>query len=265
MRTTTHRAGFTLLDTLVTSVCLALVAGGFFTFLNAGTILFAKNTAINLAHHEARVGVTRLIDNIHASASIPQLVDINRVPLEGAGPAAGLSFQLVYGGPYQFIRDPGNPQLVQIQGGPGVVPQVGDRLIVLDYDIEDDIIKITPGMADPNHWNFWLKKGQEARLQLKKDSRVVCYLARRVAYIVAEGQLRFYPDATNKFYAIARNISSPKPFSIPLNSSGTLDTRYTSVTMTVTDPTYKNRSHTATNMQMVDAHIPYRNQMTKYQ
>ena len=52
---------------------------------------------------------------------------------------------------------------------------------------------------------------------------------------------------------------------VPLNESGTPDTRYTSVTLSALDPTYSDRALKATSMQLADARVPYRCQITKYQ
>jgi hypothetical protein len=97
---------------------------------------------------------------------------------------------------------------------------------------------------------------------------VICYITRRIGYVVNNGELRYYPNliATPSTYSVvARNVTSATPFSIPLNQSGTPETRFTAVNITVTDPNFSNRGYKNTSMQMADGGVPYRCQMTKYQ
>ena len=100
---TLSRAGFTAAEMIVAVGVLGLLGSVFFTVLNSGMVLFAKNTAVNAAHAEGRDGINRLTRDIHASISVPELRDTNfaSVPstpvlATGAAPmAAGVSFQNV--------------------------------------------------------------------------------------------------------------------------------------------------------------------------
>src|SRR6187549_192608 len=100
----THaRAGITLAEMMVAVAVFGLLGSVFFTVLNSGMVLFAKNTAVNAAHAEGRDGINRLTRDIHAAISVPELRDTNfaSVPstpvlATGAAPmAAGISFQNV--------------------------------------------------------------------------------------------------------------------------------------------------------------------------
>ena len=78
-----------------------------FLVLNAGMVLYAKNTAVNSAHQQARAGIDQMLANLHGSVSIPQLVDssLNAVseidPVTGSPiPRAGISFQTFNAGPF---------------------------------------------------------------------------------------------------------------------------------------------------------------------
>jgi len=89
-----------------------------------------------------------------------------------------------------------------------------------------------------------------------------------VGYMVNGGELRFYPNlikTPSQYYVVAHNITSATPFSIPLNDTGTPENRYVSVNITATDPSFSNRGYQYTGMQMVDARVPYRCQVTKFQ
>jgi prepilin-type N-terminal cleavage/methylation domain-containing protein len=262
--------GFTVAEMMIAVAIVGVIASVMYVLLNSGMNLFARNVAVNMAHQQARNGMMRVARDLHQAVSIPKLVDANLQGVSGVGPAAGITFQVVTSGPFEVINDPTSPQLIQIgttQPKPEQ-PVVGDHMVVLDYNVEADIIKLTATGNGSNHWNVFMENGNEQRIQTKSGSFVVCYITRRIGYVVANGELRYYPNlvATPTFYiAVAHNITSPLPFKVPLNDSGTPDTRYTSVTLSALDPTYSKRAYTSTSMQMVDARVPYRCQMTRYQ
>jgi type II secretory pathway pseudopilin PulG len=262
--------GFTLAETLIATAAIGIITTVMFALLNFGITLFARNVRVNMAHQEARNGMMRVVRDLHQSVSIPQLVDANLQTVNTTAPAAGITFQIVTNGPFKLMNDPTAPQLLQVETTKPnpPPPNVGDHVVVLDYDVETDIVKVEATGLGTNHWNLFFTGGNEKRISTKKDSCVICYITRRAGYVVSNGELRFYPNliATPTTYSvIAHNITSATPFSVPLNDTGTPDTRYTSVNITATDPTYSNRGYKNTSMQMVDARVPYRCQVTKYQ
>ena len=262
--------GFTLVEILVVTATLGIIITAALALLNYGLTLYARNVRIKMAHQEARNGMMRVVRDVHRAVSIPQLVDANLQPVNTAGPAAGVTFQTIATGPFQIMNDPAAPSLIQVattrpQPEP---PNVGDHIVVLDYNVECDVTKVTATGAGSNHWDVFLANGNENRIQTKSGSFVICYITRRIGYVVNNGELRFYPNliATPTTYAvIARNVTSATPFSIPLNQSGTPETRFTAVTVTVTDPSFSNRGYKATSMQMANAGVPYRCVVTKFQ
>lgn len=264
-----YRRGFTLLELVIAMpIAMAVILMINMVFLN-GMKLYVKNTAVNVAHQEARIATARLVRDIHSAVSVPQLIDAQRnkvevQPLNTNGKpkgVAGISLQLVAGGPYNLKNDPGNKNMIQFYM-PGFKPLVAQRLILPHYNVEDDIIKVTSNGA--NHYNIWTAKGQEERIKEKKGSYIISYVTRRCAYVVVNGELRFYPEAVGNYVVVARYITSPTPFSIPLTASGTPDSRYIGVKLTTSDPRYANRQLRAANT-MIDTAIPFRAQLTKYQ
>jgi type II secretory pathway pseudopilin PulG len=271
MRTdASNRSGFTLAEILVVTATIGIITTAVLALLNLGLTLYARNVRVNMAHQQARNGMMRVVRDVHRSVSIPQLVDANLQPVNTAGPAAGVTFQTVANGPFQIINDPTAPSLIQVgttkpQPDP---PSVGDHIVVLDYDVEADITKVTATGVGSNHWDVFLANGNEKRIQTKSGSFVICYITRRIGYVVNNGELRYYPNliATPSTYSVvARNVTSATPFSIPLNQSGTPETRFTAVNITVTDPNFSNRGYKNTSMQMAVGGVPYRCQMTNYQ
>jgi hypothetical protein len=63
---------------------------------------------------------------------------------------------------------------------------------------------------------------------------------------------------------LARYISSPQPFYIPLNSGGSPDTRYVGVKLSARDPSSSNRGYLAT-AALLDTQIDYRSRICLYQ
>jgi hypothetical protein len=61
--------------------------------------------------------------------------------------------------------------------------------------------------------------------------------------------------------AVARYISSPTPFYVPLNSAGSPNTKYVGVKLTARDPKSSNRGYLAT-ASLLDTQIDYRSRIT---
>src|SRR5205814_10606954 len=151
--------GFTAAEMVVSTMVMAILGIVFLNVLNSGMILYAKNAAVNSAHEEAREGVNRLMRDIHAAVSVPQLRSgshdtnytasgsytvVSSTPVNGVAPtAAGVSFQdVVQGSPDYVWQDPNNSNLILIKD-PGDQPTAGMRLVVPFWGIEDDIYKVS--------------------------------------------------------------------------------------------------------------------------
>lgn len=276
--------GYTLADIMVATGCVTIVGLIAFYALNSGTILYAKNTAVNLAHDSSRIAVNRMVHDIHEAVSIPQLGHIDtRTPGSytapvgswvpsgtnvtfyadtGTGPAKGFSFQKMggpgdpNGGPFNVWNDPANPELIMIQSGPEHVPKVGMRLIFPYYNMEDDIVKANS--AGSNHFNIWTANALETKFKKKKNTYHICYYTTRWAYVVVNGELRFYssaPPPTGMSWpvVIARNIISATPFT-------QATTQYLGVNLTTQDWHYSNRNFKAVNTLLAGS-VPYRAQL----
>lgn len=306
----TAAGGFTFAEMAVASAAATLLGIVFFQVLNAGIILFAKNTAVNLAHEEARQGVNRLSRDIHAAVSVPQLRDSNfnlvsSKPVSGVAPtAAGVSFQNIAAGPNYVWKDPGNLSLIMIYDNKNVaVP--GMRLIVPFFNLEETITKVAAS-GSANHRNIFI--GADERTPpidapTYGGTYCITYYTDRVMYVVRNGNYvadaqgpwvksgaNYVPYTTGStqryryengelcFYkqryiaganvwqlqgVVARHISSPKPFFIPLNK-GTPNQRYVGVKLTARDPKSSNRGFLAS-AALLDTQINYRSRMTMYQ
>ena len=336
-------SGFTLPEIIVALGVLGLLGIVFFQVLNSGMILYAKNTAVNAAHEEARDGVNRLTRDIHAAVSVPQLRDngyntVSSTPVNGVAPrSAGVSFQNVISGPNYIWQDPQAANLILVKNGSTgtTVPQTGWHMLIPFWAIEDDIWKVTAS-GQSGHSNIFLSSGADSTVAQRAPafggtSYAIIYYTNRVMYLVRKGS--FIPDSQGPYtltatnYAsgsmdrfnlvsgsyvysatgtsvltvsdyssgsaqryrfengelhlynqtyngttfvwsdvatVAKYISSPKPFYVPLNSGGSPDTRYVGVKLTASDPKSSNRGYLST-AALLDTQVDYRSRIALYQ
>ncbi|HEV3408810.1 MAG TPA: hypothetical protein VG095_00820 [Chthoniobacterales bacterium] len=243
MRTQQHskQSGITLGEAMVCVGVAGVVGVCATTMLLNASVLYAKNTAENAAHDQNRIAVNRMVHDIHAATSIPQLGKIvpgklNQNPgapagswtpygtnvtfwaEAGTGPAAGISFKKMgnatnsNGGPFRMKNDPGNKDLIQIDSGTQNPPHPGMEIIFPYYGMEGVINKVTSN--GNNHYNVWVDGGLETRIKEKKNSNIVCYYMSRFAYVIENGELRYYstampPEGVTWPVTIARNIVEP--------------------------------------------------------
>jgi hypothetical protein len=148
--------GFTFAEMMIATAIMVVVGICIYQVTTSGTILYAKNTAINVAHDQSRIAVSRLVHDIHAAVSVPQLGHIDpraygtwAAPTgswkpygtsvtfaadTGTGPSAGVAFQVLGGsngspgGPWNVSNDPAS-SIIMIASEP-YMPQVGQRLIL---------------------------------------------------------------------------------------------------------------------------------------
>jgi hypothetical protein len=210
-----RNAGFTSAEMVVATAVMAILGVVMFNVLNSGLILYAKNTAVNSAHQEARQGINRLTRDIHAAVSVPQLRSSSHdatytvtgsyavassAPVGGVAPtAAGVSFQnVVPGSPDYVWQDPNSSTLILIKD-PGDVPTAGMRLIVPFWQIEDDINKVTGSPTTSGHSNIFLVNGGDVTVASKarkygqssysgySSPYAITYYTERMLYVVENG------------------------------------------------------------------------------
>jgi type II secretory pathway pseudopilin PulG len=337
-----NESAFTGAEMVIAVGVLGLLGLAFFQVLQSGLTLSAKNTAVNAAHEEARMGVLRMTRDIHAAISVPQLRDnglnvASSDPVGGVPPAtAGVSFQNVAFGPNYVWKDPNNPALIMIKDNPAP-PTAGMRLIVPFFGLETDISKVTAS-GTAGHSNVFIKYDQETP-QINPppwgNSYAITYYTERMLYVVRNGsyvpdaqglytittstysagyndryaltngtyapsasgtlivtpalytsgaaqryryengELHLYKQRYNSngssgtfywqdFAAVAKYISSPIPFYVPLNRSGSPNTKYVGVKLTARDPKSSNRGYLAT-ASLLDTQVDYRSRLTTVQ
>jgi hypothetical protein len=201
-----RRSGFTVGEMMVAVGVFSLLGVVFFSVLKSGIVLFAKNTAVNIAHEEAREGINRLTRDIHASVSMPQLCNLDAttnpinllVPSPSPTPISGVAvgpmypavtFQNVANGPNYIWKDPGNATMIMIKDNYNVTP--GQHLLIPFWGalFEQDIVKTTAG-GSANHSNVFLSNGADTNINPRdylSGSYAITYYTERIAYVVMNG------------------------------------------------------------------------------
>jgi hypothetical protein len=251
---------------LMISTTIVLITGSIiFYILNTGMILFAKNTAINMAHQQARVAVLQMEQDLHSAISIPQLIDANKNGVSGNGPAAGISFQLYAKGPLQVAStaNMGQNQInVRVNG---YTPTVGQRLCIPTHQIEMNITAVGAGSTDriltlAGNLPVDVKTSlYDPAINQNVAVNVVCFITDRMYYVVNGGELRYFgPTQPAAGKMMANDITTPTPFSIPVTPAGAQYNRFVAaINLSTADDRSSNRGFKAANM-FLNAMVPYR-------
>ena len=92
------QGGFSIVETLVGAAAAMMVGVGIFSILNTGTMLSARNLALNVTSNALRGSLDRAEQLLQQADSMPILVDATGAAT--TGPAAGVRFDLFVGAPY---------------------------------------------------------------------------------------------------------------------------------------------------------------------
>jgi prepilin-type N-terminal cleavage/methylation domain-containing protein len=260
--------GYTLIEVMM-SLGIFLVAGGMiYTGLNTATVLYVKNTSVNSAHAQMLKALERITRDVHASASSPQLVNVNRAVT--TGPAAGITIQPVTGGPFALssLSMLNGSGTVTILTGSSPKPQVGQRVICPSALVEDYITAVAPNATNPlTQTDLTTANSIWTTASLGTNLYYPVFITNKSAYVVNGGELRYYPISTgsnsDSYVVLARGVTTPTPFTIVNGSSGTPTNSTIGATLTVIDPTYNQRGYKATDLA-VTLQIPYRSRVAIY-
>lgn len=271
------QSGLTLIELLVTMGLVGVLGLVIYSLLNMGTVLGAKNTAINTAHQQARVAMLEMIQDLHASVSLPQLVNVS------GAQASGISFQQWGSAPSNGVMTPnGGPHKIKndVAQGATVVhivvtsgqplPIRGQRLIIPTHQVESDIIAVSGSSSDLS-----VTLGAPFPVAVKGTAStvgdIVCYITDRCAYSVvldSAGPPPVYKlQWTNAQGTrdIVNDITNSRPFSIPSTPAGALYNRFVAaVDLSTSDPKYNNRGYKSANI-FLNGQVPLRSRLTTYQ
>jgi hypothetical protein len=270
------RSGLTLVELSVTIGLVGVLGLVLYALLSMGTILGAKNTAVNTAHQQARVAMLEMIQNLHSAISLPTLQGVVGTQASGIafqqwGSAPLNGVNTANGGPHKIKLDAATGQPVitlKITDGQAI-PLVGQRLIVPTHQIEDDITAIS-GTRD----NLAVTLANNLTVAIKGTGSsagdVVCYITDRCSYNVvrvadgppAQYKLQWTKQGTRD---VVNDITNPTPFSIPSTPAGAAYYRFVSaIDLSTSDPHYSNRGYKAANI-MLNGQVPFKARITTFQ
>ena len=288
MRLSSRTAGFTLVELMITVALISVVGLVLCSILYTSSVLGAKNTAVNVAHQQARVAMVSMLQHIHSAVSMPQLVDTdgttpwpNPTPGTSPSPAPGVSFQLWSSGPHKIKNDVAvGATQVQIvftaNSGPAVI--AGQRLIIPAYQVEADISSVdnsSPGNPKLNLGNIsgpavvpavsyptsTIPVAIEGTGSSAGD--VVCFITDRCSYAVSNNNLNWRWKGNTK--AVANYVTNSTPFSAPTTPAGALYTRFVAaIDLSTSDTQYSNRGYKSANI-LLNGQVPFKTRLTTYQ
>ena len=211
-----NTSGESLTETMFGAGLTSVVSLVIYSMLSVGMTLGAKNVAINTAHQQARTAMLHMLHDLHSAVSLPQLVDVSGNVISGAGPAAGISFQLWSIGPLRIATDSAVGQnVVNVAVPAGAqVPVVGQRLIVPTHQIEDDITAV----SNPSGSTYALTLAHNlttpiSGTQSPTNYNIICFITDRCSYVINHQQLQWNGPATRKAFSVmGSDILSATPF-----------------------------------------------------
>jgi hypothetical protein len=261
-----------LIETLVATSAMAIMGGVVFYLLNAGVILFSKNTAVNVAHQQARIAVLTMEQDLHSAISIPQLVDANQTPLASGTtlPAAGIAFQMFSEGPFEVVASAAALQNQIRVNSQGYQPKVGQRFNLPLHQVEVVIAGVS-GVGS-NNCVLTLVSPLPRPIQTSLDDAgtpvpvvVTGFTSERYTYLVKNGELRYFRPGDSVGRVLATDITSPTPFSVPATPLGAPYNRFVAaINLSTADHTTSNRGFKSANM-FLNAMVPYRAKLCYYQ
>jgi type II secretory pathway pseudopilin PulG len=254
-------AAYTLVEIMVTLAIVGVTGAGVFEILRAGTILFDKNTAINLSHSQSRFGLLELQQDMNSAVSTPELTDSTGTIISGTatGPAAGVSFQGYAGGPFcLYVPSSTTPiaataTSIQVITGTAFVPLPGET-IHIQY-LPNTLLEValsgsgayspsTTGTATSYTPSLANQLGSAIALYDPVSGtalHVACFFTTPIVYVVQNKQLlKEYLDPAGSgrmlSTVLAYNVSSTTPFSMPTVNSSPSNTFLEVQNFTTADP-----------------------------
>lgn len=268
MKLSSNNRGFTLVEIVFTTVLIGVLGLIIYSLLNIGTILGAKNTAVNTAHQQARTAMLQMVQDLHSAISLPYLVDASKAVVSGQGPAAGISFQLFSGGPYKVSADRlATDTTVTIKNPVATMtpaPVVGQRLIIPGHEIEANITAVS--QVDSKTYTLTLDAALGAAISGTATNVIPCFLTDRCFYVINNQTLEWTGPTTRKAFSVmGADITSPTPFTTPTTPAGALYYRFVAaIDLSTSDLNYNNRGFKSANI-LLNGQVPMRARLTTYQ
>jgi len=229
-------------EILVAASVGLVVSGLAFSFLQAGTLLLAKNVSVNMSNNELRSAIDQIQDRVQTATNIPILV--NTSGTAAVSPSAGIYFERLLGESY-VVTHPGGTGLTAAATSVTVtrstdvyasppIPVAGDVLLIDGgtATMRPRVSSVTTGAVSGGLQTVTITFVAALGTAISWDATFVktATLIRREAFIVMPGagrsELRRYPsfetttnfnDAT-QYSVISRQVGTQTgettPFSI---------------------------------------------------
>lgn len=264
MKIPSPRGGFTLVELMITTAIVGTVGLVLYSLLNINMILGAKNTAINTTHEQARVAMLDMLQELHSSVSLPQLVNTDGItPWTSPTPAPGIAFQKWGSGPYAIKTDATTNQkvihvaLLSTQNIPTYYGTKTQKLIVPTHQIEDYITAISGTKSDLS-----ITLASNLPVDIKGTSstagHIVCFITDCCSYTVSNNTLQWNYRGNSYPKSIANSITNPTPFYLPTTAAGA------AFALSTSDVKYSNRGYKSANIQL-NGQVPIKAQLTTSQ
>jgi type II secretory pathway pseudopilin PulG len=259
-----HCAAFTLVESMVSAGVAVISGGAVFLALNSGLNLFAKNTSANAAHQQMLKAINHMTTDVHSAVSLPQLVNSNLTNYTGTGNAAGISMQVYSMGPFPLMAmstPTFNATKITVNTGTTTRPAVGQRVILSDYLVEEDIVASVANTGNSAWTDLTIANPVWRTCSLGAN----CLITNRIAFAVTNGELRYYRRASNTaiYNVLARGVTTATPFRFGAYPGGATNNRLINGTLALSDPTYSNRGYQALGLS-VNFQLPMRAKLTNY-
>jgi hypothetical protein len=282
MKLASRKRGFKLIE-LIFSLALASAVGlMIYSIFYTDLILAAKNTAINTAHHQARVAMVNMLEDIHSAVSLPTLTDASGVAYSSPpSQAAGISFQKWASGPHKIVSDAaiGGTQITFLFNATGSppAPAVGEHMIIPSHQIEADISAVT---ASGSNYIVTLTNIYGPSLvpvviyptttlpvaiigSSSSGGDIICFITDRCSYAVSNGTLNW--NFRGRIGNSGNDIQNPTPFSIPLTAAGALYYRFVAaINLSTSDTSFNNRGFRSANI-LLNGQVPQKSRLTTFQ
>lgn len=264
MKLVSHaRSGLTLAELMVTTVLIGALGLIIFSLLNIGTILGAKNSAVNTAHQQARIAMLKMTENLHSAVSALALYDpaTPNTPAPADGSAPGILYQLWGGGPFRIAADANAGQnIVQINVTSAEAPKVHQRLIILTHNVDSDITAVSG--ATPGVVTLTLQTPLPVDITGTATFNIACFTTDVCAYVVNNGALEWHSlTAPPLFVVLTTGITQAQPFQTP-DTGGTGSPRVVAaIGLSTADSQTSNRGFRSANI-LLNGTVPTKAKLT---
>jgi type II secretory pathway pseudopilin PulG len=255
------RAGLTLVELMITTVLIGVLGLIIFSLLNTGTILGAKNTAVNTAHQQARIAMLQMTKNLHSAVSPLILYDpaTPNTPAPADGSAPGILFQLWGGGPFRVAADAVTGSTTVKVNYTGTAPKVHQRLIILTHNVDSDITAVSTGAGVAT---LTLKNPLPVNITGTATFNIACFTTDVCAYVVNNGNLEWHSlTALPLSVVLTTGITEDTPFQTP-NTGGVGSPRVVAaIGLSTADTQTSNRGFKSANI-LLNGTVPIKAKLT---